>query len=158
MPEFSGTLRPPRLSSPPGSPVAGQLYYDTGTNKLFWWNGTAWIDSSGGVKTFRLGHTWAIAGALTAGMAVPHIFVPEASGQAATLVGARAVIGSGTSVGAQVQRNGSNLGSVISVTTTAGTTAFSQALSDADTLDIVLSSPVGSPSDLSFTLIVEHVV
>jgi hypothetical protein len=32
------------LGTPPGSPVTGQLYYDTGTNRVFWWNGTAWID------------------------------------------------------------------------------------------------------------------
>lgn len=32
------------LGTPPGSPVTGQLYYDSGTNRLFWWNGTAWID------------------------------------------------------------------------------------------------------------------
>jgi hypothetical protein len=33
-----------QLGTPPGSPVTGQLYYDTGTNRVFWWNGTAWID------------------------------------------------------------------------------------------------------------------
>lgn len=36
------------LAAAPGSPVTGQLYYDTGVNKLFWWNGTAWIDATGG--------------------------------------------------------------------------------------------------------------
>jgi hypothetical protein len=24
------------------------MYYDTGTNKLYWWNGTIWVDSTGG--------------------------------------------------------------------------------------------------------------
>jgi len=43
MPEILGTLKPPRLASAPGSPALGQLYYDTGTNILMWWNGTAWI-------------------------------------------------------------------------------------------------------------------
>jgi hypothetical protein len=108
--------------------------------------------------TFRVGHTWALSGALAAGFNVPQIFVPVVSGQVPTLVGARAMIGSGTSIVCQVQRNGTNLGSAITVTTTAATTAFSQALADADTLDLVLSSPTGSPVDLSFTLIVEHVV
>jgi len=43
MPEILGTLKPPRLASAPGSPALGQLYYDTGTNILMWWNGTAWV-------------------------------------------------------------------------------------------------------------------
>jgi hypothetical protein len=48
MPEFTGRLRTPRLSSAPASPVVGEMYYDTTTNILYWWNGTAWISASGG--------------------------------------------------------------------------------------------------------------
>jgi len=47
MPEILGTLKPPRLASAPGSPALGQLYYNTGTNLLMWWNGTAWVSASG---------------------------------------------------------------------------------------------------------------
>jgi hypothetical protein len=43
MPEFPGTLKPPRLASAPSSPALGQLYYNTGSNQLLYWNGTAWI-------------------------------------------------------------------------------------------------------------------
>ena len=32
----------------PGSPTTGQMYYDTGTNVLYWWNGTSWIPAQGG--------------------------------------------------------------------------------------------------------------
>jgi hypothetical protein len=152
MPEIVGTLKPPRLASAPSSPSLGQLYYDTAINDLLWWNGTAWVSA----PAFRVGHTWAVGGVLTAAINVPHIYVPKAARQVATLIGARAVLGSGTSVVCQLQRNGSNLGSTISVTTTAATTAFSQALADGDAIDLVLSSPVGSPTDLSFTLIIEH--
>jgi hypothetical protein len=108
-------------------------------------------------RTFRTGHTWLAAGAITAGT-LPPIFIPEASAQASTLIAVRAQILSGTSVTAQMQRNGTNLGSAITVTTTPGSTAFSQAITDLDRLGIVLSTPTGSPADLSITAILEHVV
>jgi hypothetical protein len=152
MPTVVGTLVPPRLATAPAGPLSGQAYYDSVSNKLLYWNGAAWVNA----PAFRVGHTWAIGGALTAGLNVPQIFVPKAAGQAATLVSARSLLGSGTSIVAQVQLNGSNVGAAITVTTTAATTAFSQALADMDTLDLVLSSATGSPTDLSFTLVIEH--
>lgn len=36
------------LSTPPASPVTGQLYYDTDDNILYYWNGTTWTATSGG--------------------------------------------------------------------------------------------------------------
>jgi hypothetical protein len=36
------------LSAAPGSPVKGQMYYDTITNTLLWWDGTAWQSAKGG--------------------------------------------------------------------------------------------------------------
>lgn len=36
------------LGSAPSSPVAGQLYYDTGTNVLYFYNGSTWVSASGG--------------------------------------------------------------------------------------------------------------
>lgn len=35
----------------PSSPVAGQLWYDTSVNKLYYYNGTAWIDCTGGTAS-----------------------------------------------------------------------------------------------------------
>src|SRR4029077_4675700 len=48
MPEIVGRLRTPRLAVAPSSPTAGEMYYDTATNTLYWYNGTAWVSSSGG--------------------------------------------------------------------------------------------------------------
>jgi|KBSMisStandDraft_5_1062788.scaffolds.fasta_scaffold142264_2 hypothetical protein len=105
---------------------------------------------------FRFGHTWALVGDVSALTTLPSMFVPLRAGQVCTLVGLRAKLGSGTSIGVQLKRNGSNLGSVITVTTTVATTAFSQALADNDELTFVLSSPSGTPTHLGMTLYLEH--
>ena len=34
------------LGAAPGTPSPGQMYYDTGTSTLYYWNGTAWIAAS----------------------------------------------------------------------------------------------------------------
>jgi hypothetical protein len=40
-----------QLSTAPGTPVTGQIYYNTTDNTLYWWNNTAWrsADASAGV-------------------------------------------------------------------------------------------------------------
>jgi hypothetical protein len=53
MPEVTGRLRTPRIDSPPATPVAGEMYYDTALNKLFWWNGTTWIPASGSAEVYE---------------------------------------------------------------------------------------------------------
>ena len=50
------------LSTAPSSPVAGQVYYDTTTNILYFWNATAWIPASGDTETVQ-----DIVGAFTVG-------------------------------------------------------------------------------------------
>ena len=47
MPEILGRLRTPRLAGAPSAPQTGELYYDTNTNVLYWWNGTGWITATG---------------------------------------------------------------------------------------------------------------
>lgn len=108
------------------------------------------------VQPFRLGHTWALVGDVSTLTALPSIFIAELGTQSAVLVGLRAKLGSGTSVGVQVTHNGSNVGSVMTVTATPALTAFNVPLADGDDLSLTLSSPVGTPSNLSATLILEH--
>jgi hypothetical protein len=112
---------------------------------------------AGVTNPFQLGHTWALVGDVSAISTLPSMFVPLRAGQAAVLVGIRAKIGSGTSVGVQVRRNGSNVGSVITVNTTAATTSLGNvALANNDELTLVLSAPSGTPSNFGATLVLEH--
>jgi hypothetical protein len=88
---------------------------------------------------------------------VPSIFVPLVAPQITNLYGIRTKIGSGTSVGVQVLRNGTNVGGVVTVTPTTATTLLGNVgLADGDELTLVLSSPVGTPSNFSATLILEQ--
>lgn len=38
------------LSSEPSSPVQGQIYYNTGDHRIYFWDGTAWVDMSGDIR------------------------------------------------------------------------------------------------------------
>ena len=41
------------LSSAPSAPVAGQVYFDTGDNIMYFWNGTAWTSMSGSAEVIQ---------------------------------------------------------------------------------------------------------
>lgn len=43
------------LSSPPGSPVEGQVYYNTADKAIYYWDGTAWINISGDITAVVAG-------------------------------------------------------------------------------------------------------
>lgn len=43
------------LASAPSSPVVGQIYYDTTTSTIYFWNGTAWVDISGDIQAVVAG-------------------------------------------------------------------------------------------------------
>lgn len=85
------------------------------------------------------------------------MFIPLRPGQASVLAALRSKINSGGSINAQVKRNGTNVGGVITVTTTPATISLGNlALADNDEVTVVLSSPSGAPTDLGMTLILEH--
>lgn len=41
------------LSTAPGTPTRGQIYYDTVSEILYFWNGTAWISTSGSAEVIQ---------------------------------------------------------------------------------------------------------
>ena len=109
------------------------------------------------VGTIRIGQTWAVTGGLTAGMNIGAFFVPIAAGHTMKVVGARAQIGSGTSIGIQLQRNLANVGGVMTVVPTPATfTITPTTLADGDRISLVFSAPVGTPLDLNYTVYMEH--
>ena len=76
MPEITGTFKPPRLATAPGAPVNGQMYFNTTDNKLYYWNGTAWVSlSPSGGGGGQVSQTYTV----TAGYTVDRAFNPEAT-------------------------------------------------------------------------------
>lgn len=51
MPEITTSLRTPNYASAPSSPVKGNVYFDTTTNSLYFYDGTNWRSTSPEVYT-----------------------------------------------------------------------------------------------------------
>jgi hypothetical protein len=115
-------------------------------------------DGSSHGPTVREGVRMAVSGALSSSNNIPDYFVALATGQTSKLVNVVAKVESGTSIDLQMRRNGTNLGTAHTITATKSAPAYTQALSDGDSLDFTLANPVGSPVDLAVTLVIESVL
>ena len=58
------------ISSAPSNPVKGQIYYNTGDNILYFWNGTEWISTSGSLEVI----TDAIGSYIDGGVGLTKVF------------------------------------------------------------------------------------
>lgn len=113
---------------------------------------------------FRTGHTFALSGAVTA-IALPGFFVPVATGQVVKLVEVRYKIGGGTSASFRLQKNGADITGfgtsgtpLVAATTAASTDPADETLADDDLITCVISAVSGSPTDLSVTAYLEHLI
>jgi hypothetical protein len=115
-------------------------------------------------KSFIIPASFALQGAvsLSSSLAVPIFYAPEKAGTEAKLIACRYKIESGTAVKFRLQRNGANVtgfgteGSPLSATGTAATTEpTAVALSNSDSLGILISAVEGSPVGLTVTLYIE---
>lgn len=136
--------------------------------------GSIWVCTVGGSpgtwsrRVFRVTHTWAITGVIQTATGagdltnyVPPMFISLASLETVKLVKAYYVIGSGTSITFSIQRNGTNVTGLasLSATSTPGNAAASSppTLSDGDQLALVVNSVSGTnPGNLTVSIALEH--
>jgi hypothetical protein len=124
------------------------------TSPLKYQDGTT---QSTATHTFRTVHTYAVMGAFSTATVVPSFFFSKTSGQVTNIISVRAKLTAGTA-SVQITKGGVNQGSAVSVTTTATTTDITDILlADLDEIDITITAATGA-TNLSFTLILEHVV
>jgi hypothetical protein len=65
------------LASAPGSPVAGQVYFNTTDFKVYYWDGTAWVDITGDIRDVVGGN--ALTASTTAGVVTLDVAVDNAT-------------------------------------------------------------------------------
>lgn len=114
---------------------------------------------------FQTVHTFAIGGfvAIPVGQVdyIPPFFFCKRSNQASQLVAVRAVISTGTSVTAKLQKNGTDITGFtgMSITPTAASiTPTAVNLANNDMIQLIVTGISGAPQNLTVTLVIEHTV
>jgi hypothetical protein len=112
-----------------------------------------------GSTIIRVPHAWTMLDAVDA-RTFPGFTVSLPSGQSAAIVKATYQIGSGTSILATLQKNGSDITDPdydqVTVGTTPASTTANVALADGDYISLKTETPSGAPTDLSYTVFVEY--
>jgi hypothetical protein len=94
------------LSSAPGSPVAGQTYYDTTVGVMMVYNGTVWLACGGDY----LAATYSVPGALTVQTGSGKIY--NDTGRTRTIVAVRLAVGTaptGAGIICDINKNGTTI-------------------------------------------------
>lgn len=89
------------LASAPGTPVAGQIYYDTVATRLYYYNGSVWVAADGSSVTFGSVANSAVGDAAVNGVAASvshsdHVHGRESFATNAILLGSSAAAGAAT--------------------------------------------------------------
>lgn len=111
-----------------------------------------------GVSVFQTIHTYAIGGTLNTIDAIPPMFFQKLSSQTSTLRKVVHRIATGTSATITLKQNGADVTGYtgINVTSSKATTTQDVVLADGDELALVVTAVSGAPTNLTFTLVVEH--
>lgn len=102
-------LLQPRLhnsSASPSSPTLGQMYLDTDDNKVYYWNGSAWV----GLATQKDTWTYTLTGTVSTGTGTVRNY--NRTGSGLTILGAWAAVGTaptGATLIVDVNKNGTTI-------------------------------------------------
>jgi len=113
-------------------------------------------------KIYRVPHTYAISGEIKVPVGdtdfIVPFFISFVSGQVGTIVKARHVINSGTSVTCKLQKNGVDIPGFTGISVTTTPTDIDPTditLAENDSIALVVTGVSGTPKNLSFTIFIE---
>lgn len=152
------------VGSLPAFGKPGRRIFVTGDNSIYLDTGTAWV-KDGGVRPWRQGITWAIAGEVRIASGdndyIPPTIVPIIAGQTAKLVAVRFRVNNGPTHGItfRMQKNGADIVGWTGIVSGSGWGTHDPAdvaLADGDSLQPVVTTQTGTPKNASIVAYLEH--